>query len=77
MKLMHLENFPLTTGFEPGTSRTPGEDANPLPQSPQHKALCGKGLESSPGVREVPGSKPVVGGKCSKCMSFILISNEN
>ena len=31
---MHLENFPPTTGFEPGTSRTPGEDSNPLPQSP-------------------------------------------
>ena len=29
---MHLENFPPTTGFEPGTSRTPGEDSNPLPQ---------------------------------------------
>ena len=34
MKLKHLENFPPTTGFEPGTSRTPGEDSNPLPQSP-------------------------------------------
>ena len=31
---MHLENFSPTTGFEPGTSRTIGEDPNPLPQSP-------------------------------------------
>ncbi len=44
MKLMHLANFPPTTGFEPGTYRTPGEDSNPLPQSKVRVfAWCGRG----------------------------------
>ena len=43
----------------------------------ENKELGGKGLECSAGVREVPGSNPVVGGKFSKCLSFILLSYEN